>query len=84
MKRRKLGTLEVSEMGFGFMNASGNYGPAADKNQGIGVIRAAHLNRVRGYRMSMGSLRTWRGQAMQNSRLRLLETSSVMNPLLAP
>jgi aryl-alcohol dehydrogenase-like predicted oxidoreductase len=42
MKRRKLGTLEVSEMGFGCMNAGGNYGPAPDKNQGIGVIRAAH------------------------------------------
>jgi len=42
MKRRKLGTLEVSEMGFGCMNVSGNYGPAADKNQGIEVIRAAH------------------------------------------
>jgi len=42
MKRRKLGTLEVSEMGFGCMNASGEYGPAPDKNQGIGVIRAAH------------------------------------------
>ena len=42
MKRRKLGTLEVSEMGFGCMNASGNYGPAPDKNQGIAVIRAAH------------------------------------------
>jgi aryl-alcohol dehydrogenase-like predicted oxidoreductase len=42
MKKRKLGTLEVSEMGFGCMNASGNYGPAPDKNQGIGVIRAAH------------------------------------------
>jgi aryl-alcohol dehydrogenase-like predicted oxidoreductase len=42
MKRRKLGTFEVSEMGFGCMNASGNYGPAADKNQGIGLIRAAH------------------------------------------
>src|ERR1700733_1675999 len=42
MKRRKLGTLEVSEMGFGCMNASGNYGPVPDKNQGIGVIRAAH------------------------------------------
>jgi aryl-alcohol dehydrogenase-like predicted oxidoreductase len=40
MKRRKLGTLEVSEMGFGCMNVSGNYGPAADKNQGIGVIKA--------------------------------------------
>jgi aryl-alcohol dehydrogenase-like predicted oxidoreductase len=42
MKKRKLGTLEVSEMGFGCMNASANYGPAPDKNQGIGVIRAAH------------------------------------------
>src|SRR5438445_1967037 len=42
MKRRKLGTLEVSEMGFGCMNASGNYGPAPGKNQGFGVIRAAH------------------------------------------
>jgi aryl-alcohol dehydrogenase-like predicted oxidoreductase len=42
MKRRELGTLEVSEMGFGCMNASGNYGPAPDKNQGIAVIRAAH------------------------------------------
>ena len=42
MKRRTLGTLEVSEMGFGCMNASGNYGPAPGKNQGIGVIRAAH------------------------------------------
>src|SRR5712675_3024534 len=42
MKRRKLGTLEVSEMGFGCMSVSGNHGPAADKNQGMGVIRAAH------------------------------------------
>jgi aryl-alcohol dehydrogenase-like predicted oxidoreductase len=42
MKRRKLGTLEVSEMGFGCMNASGNYGPAPDKDKGIAVIRAAH------------------------------------------
>src|SRR5258708_556099 len=41
MKRRKLGTLEVSEVGFGCMNVSGNYGPAPDKNKGIGVIRAA-------------------------------------------
>jgi hypothetical protein len=37
MKRRKLGTLEVSGMEFGCMNASGNYGPAPDKNQGMGV-----------------------------------------------
>ncbi len=46
MKRRKLGTLEVSEMGFGCMSLSGNHGPAPDKNQGIGVIRAAHENGV--------------------------------------
>jgi aryl-alcohol dehydrogenase-like predicted oxidoreductase len=41
MKIRKLGTLEVSEMGFGCMSISANYGPAADKQQGIEVIRAA-------------------------------------------
>ena len=42
MKTRNLGTLEVSEMGFGCMSISANYGPAADKHQGIEVIRAAH------------------------------------------
>src|SRR5216684_1653525 len=42
MKTRKLGTLEVSEMGFGCMSISANYGPAADKHRGIEVIRAAH------------------------------------------
>jgi aryl-alcohol dehydrogenase-like predicted oxidoreductase len=42
MKNRKLGRLEVSEMGFGCMSISANYGPAADRNQGIEVIRAAH------------------------------------------
>ena len=42
MKKRKLGKLEVSEMGFGCMSISANYGPAADRNQGINVIRAAH------------------------------------------
>jgi aryl-alcohol dehydrogenase-like predicted oxidoreductase len=42
MKKRKLGQLEVSEMGFGCMSISANYGPAADRNQGIEVIRAAH------------------------------------------
>jgi aryl-alcohol dehydrogenase-like predicted oxidoreductase len=42
MKTRKLGTLEVSEIGFGCMSISANYGPAADRNQGIEVIRAAH------------------------------------------
>jgi len=42
MKKRKLGKLEVSEMGFGCMSISANYGPAADRNKGIEVIRAAH------------------------------------------
>src|ERR1700745_2748892 len=41
MKTRKLRTLEVSEMGFGCRSISANYGPAADKNQGIEVIREA-------------------------------------------
>jgi aryl-alcohol dehydrogenase-like predicted oxidoreductase len=42
MKTRKLGALEVSEMGFGCMSISANYGAAADKTQGINVIRTAH------------------------------------------
>jgi aryl-alcohol dehydrogenase-like predicted oxidoreductase len=42
MKIRRLGKLEVSEMGFGCMSISANYGPAADRDQGIEVIRAAH------------------------------------------
>src|SRR6266566_563782 len=41
MKTRKLGKLEVSEIGFGCMSMSANYGPPADRNQGIQVIRAA-------------------------------------------
>src|SRR5882724_1602988 len=42
MKIRKLGKLEVSEMGLGCMSISANYGPAAGRSQGIEVIRAAH------------------------------------------
>jgi aryl-alcohol dehydrogenase-like predicted oxidoreductase len=42
MKARKLGNLEVSEIGAGCMSISANYGPPADKKQGIEVIRAAH------------------------------------------
>ena len=38
---RKLGTLEVSEIGAGCMSISANYGPAADKTQGIKTIRTA-------------------------------------------
>jgi aryl-alcohol dehydrogenase-like predicted oxidoreductase len=42
MKTRKLGKLEVSEIGHGCMSISANYGPPAEKSQGINVIRAAH------------------------------------------
>lgn len=42
MRTRKLGQLEVSEIGAGAMSISANYGPPADRNQGIQVIRAAH------------------------------------------
>jgi aryl-alcohol dehydrogenase-like predicted oxidoreductase len=42
VKTRKLGTLEVSEIGFGCMSISANYGPAADRDQGIRVIRTAY------------------------------------------
>jgi aryl-alcohol dehydrogenase-like predicted oxidoreductase len=41
MKTRKLGNLEVSELGAGCMSISANYGLPADKNQGIQTIRAA-------------------------------------------
>lgn len=42
MKTRKLGALEVSAMGAGCMSISANYGPPADKHQGIQVIRRAY------------------------------------------
>jgi aryl-alcohol dehydrogenase-like predicted oxidoreductase len=42
MKARKLGSLTVSEMGAGAMSISANYGPPADRAQGIQVLRAAH------------------------------------------
>ena len=43
MQTRKLGNsnLEVSALGLGCMGMSANYGPAADKQQMIGLIRAA-------------------------------------------
>ena len=41
-KTRKLGSLEVSELGVGCMNISANYGAPAGKEQGIKVIRTAH------------------------------------------
>jgi aryl-alcohol dehydrogenase-like predicted oxidoreductase len=46
MKTRKLGALEVSELGFGCMNLATNYGPAAPIDEAIKVIREAHRNGV--------------------------------------
>ena len=42
MKTRKLGQLEVSELGLGCMSISANYGAPAPRDQGVKVIRAAH------------------------------------------
>jgi aryl-alcohol dehydrogenase-like predicted oxidoreductase len=42
MKIRKLGTLEVSALGLGCMSMSALYGPPADKQEMIKLIRAAH------------------------------------------
>jgi aryl-alcohol dehydrogenase-like predicted oxidoreductase len=42
MKTRKLGALEVSELGAGCMSISANYGPPADRDQGIRTLRTAH------------------------------------------
>lgn len=43
MKKRKLGTngLEVSGLGYGCMGLSSAYGPAASREDGINMIRAA-------------------------------------------
>jgi aryl-alcohol dehydrogenase-like predicted oxidoreductase len=46
MKTRKLGTLEVSELGFGCMNLATNYGLAAPIDDAIKVIREAHSKGV--------------------------------------
>ncbi len=42
MRVRKLGDLRVSETGVGAMSISANYGPPADRAQGIAVLRQAH------------------------------------------
>jgi len=42
LRTRKLGTLQVSQIGAGCMSISANYGPPADRRQGIQVIRAAY------------------------------------------
>ncbi|MES2972027.1 MAG: aldo/keto reductase [Pseudomonadota bacterium] len=47
MTTRKLGTLEVSALGAGCMSISANYGPPADIQQGIQVLRTAYEKGVR-------------------------------------
>jgi aryl-alcohol dehydrogenase-like predicted oxidoreductase len=47
MKTRRLGNLEVAEIGAGCMSISANYGPPADINQGIRTIRTAFEKGVR-------------------------------------
>src|SRR6476620_2033390 len=42
MKKRKLGDLQVSELSSGCMSISANYGPPADRTQGIKTIRTAY------------------------------------------
>ena len=42
MKTRRLGSLAVSELGAGAMSISANYGPPADRAQGIQVLRGAY------------------------------------------
>ncbi|XXN66664.1 aldo/keto reductase (plasmid) [Enterobacter ludwigii] len=42
MPMRKLGNLTVSALGAGCMSISANYGPAADRQQGIRTLREAH------------------------------------------
>jgi aryl-alcohol dehydrogenase-like predicted oxidoreductase len=46
MNTRKLGKLEVSELGAGCMSISANYGAPAEKNEGIKTIRSAYENGV--------------------------------------
>lgn len=46
MQTRHLGSLEVSALGAGAMSISANYGPAADRAQGISVLREAHQHGV--------------------------------------
>jgi len=46
MKTRQLGILAVSEIGAGAMSISANYGPPADRSEGITVLRDAHQRGV--------------------------------------
>ncbi len=42
IKKRKLGKLEVTELGFGCMNVAWAYGPAKDKKTAVEIIRKAY------------------------------------------
>ena len=42
MNTRKLGALEVSEIGFGVMSFASSYGPSPEKAEAIKVIRCAY------------------------------------------
>ena len=42
MRKRKLGALEVSELGFGILSFTSTYGQAPEKAENIRVIRGAH------------------------------------------
>src|SRR6187549_582498 len=41
MQKRKLGSLEVSALGYGCMGLSHSFGPATDRREAIRLIRAA-------------------------------------------
>ncbi|WBV53879.1 aldo/keto reductase [Chryseobacterium gambrini] len=47
ISRRKLGSLEVTELGFGCMNIAWAYGPAAPKEKAVKIIRSAYEKGVR-------------------------------------
>jgi aryl-alcohol dehydrogenase-like predicted oxidoreductase len=46
MEKRNLGALQVSALGSGCMSISANYGPPADRAQGVKTIRTAYENGV--------------------------------------
>jgi aryl-alcohol dehydrogenase-like predicted oxidoreductase len=46
MEQRTLGTMKVSELGFGCMTLAGNYNAPVPKEQGIKTIRTAYENGV--------------------------------------
>ena len=47
LKKRKLGNLEVTELGFGCMNIAWAYGPETPKEQAIALIRKSYEHGIR-------------------------------------